>query len=71
MDDALSIVNHPATRLPEPGLLHRLVQQWLQGFMIPGDIVTVDSFPRLSSGKVDRKQLVADYKTRMTGGRRR
>ncbi|KAK3903580.1 hypothetical protein C8A05DRAFT_14464 [Staphylotrichum tortipilum] len=40
-------------------------KQWLPGFMIPGDIVTVESFPRLASGKVDRKQLVADYKARI------
>ena len=42
-------------------------RQWLPGFMLPGDIVVVDSFPRLASGKVDRKRLVADYKRRTAG----
>ena len=40
-------------------------REWLPGYMLPGDVVVVDNFPRLASGKVDRKQLVADYKTRM------
>ncbi|KAK4153807.1 hypothetical protein C8A00DRAFT_43310 [Chaetomidium leptoderma] len=39
-------------------------RRWLPGFMLPGDIVVVDNFPRLASGKVDRKQLVAGYKAR-------
>ncbi len=40
-------------------------KKWLPGFMLPGEIVVVESFPRLASGKVDRKQLVADYQTRI------
>ncbi|KAJ4288776.1 hypothetical protein N0V88_007312 [Collariella sp. IMI 366227] len=42
-------------------------RQWLPGFMLPGDIVVVDSFPRLASGKVDRKRLVAEYRKRHKG----
>ncbi|KAK3291114.1 uncharacterized protein B0H64DRAFT_450565 [Chaetomium fimeti] len=42
-------------------------RRWLPGFMHPGDIVVVESFPRLASGKVDRKRLVADYASRATG----
>ncbi|KAK0670223.1 hypothetical protein QBC41DRAFT_222230 [Cercophora samala] len=34
---------------------------WLPGFMLPGDIVVMDTFPRLPSGKIDRKGLVARY----------
>ncbi|KAK3937945.1 non-ribosomal peptide synthetase [Diplogelasinospora grovesii] len=34
---------------------------WLPGFMLPGDVVVLESFPRLASGKVDRKRLIADY----------
>lgn len=37
-------------------------KRWLPGFMLPADIVVVESFPRLASGKVDRKKLLADYK---------
>ncbi|KAK8068685.1 Hydroxamate-type ferrichrome siderophore peptide synthetase [Apiospora phragmitis] len=34
---------------------------WLPAFMVPAEIVTMDSFPRLPSGKIDRKQLRQDY----------
>ncbi|GAB1315347.1 Non-ribosomal peptide synthetase nps2 [Madurella fahalii] len=37
-------------------------RKWLPGFMLPSDIVVVEGFPRLVSGKVNRKQLVEDYK---------
>jgi amino acid adenylation domain-containing protein len=43
-------------------------KQWLPGFMLPGDIVVVESFPRLASGKVDRKGLVAEYKAQQAQG---
>ncbi|KAL5600877.1 uncharacterized protein BROUX77_005126 [Berkeleyomyces rouxiae] len=36
-------------------------KRWLPAYMLPGDIVTMSSFPRLASGKVDRKHLKADY----------
>ncbi|KAL2018433.1 hypothetical protein VTK56DRAFT_852 [Thermocarpiscus australiensis] len=36
-------------------------REWLPGFMVPGDIVVLSSFPRLPSGKIDRKRLVAEY----------
>lgn len=39
-------------------------ERWLPGFMLPGDIVVVEAFPRLPSGKVDRRRLVADYQAR-------
>ncbi|KAH6640132.1 hypothetical protein F5144DRAFT_598845 [Chaetomium tenue] len=42
-------------------------RQWLPGFMHPGEIVVVEHFPRLASGKVDRKRLVADYATQISG----
>ncbi|KAK4038584.1 hypothetical protein C8A01DRAFT_47846 [Parachaetomium inaequale] len=41
-------------------------REWLPGFMLPGDIVVVQSFPRLASGKVDRKRLIAEYTARTT-----
>ncbi|KAK5657928.1 hypothetical protein OQA88_2477 [Cercophora sp. LCS_1] len=37
---------------------------WLPSFMIPGDIVAAKDFPRLASGKVDRKLLAATYATK-------
>lgn len=42
-------------------------REWLPGFMEPGDIVVMKEFPRLPSGKVDRKGLVAVYSTKMGG----
>ncbi|KAK1675309.1 amino acid adenylation domain-containing protein [Colletotrichum godetiae] len=39
---------------------------WLPSFMVPGDIVIKTSFPRLPSGKVDRKQLMNEYKMSLT-----
>ncbi|KAI8295133.1 Hydroxamate-type ferrichrome siderophore peptide synthetase [Colletotrichum sp. SAR11_240] len=35
--------------------------KWLPSFMVPGDVVLMTSFPRLPSGKVDRKLLKSDY----------
>ncbi|PSR82681.1 non-ribosomal peptide synthetase, partial [Coniella lustricola] len=34
---------------------------WLPSYMVPGDVVLINAFPRLPSGKVDRKQLKVDY----------
>ena len=39
-------------------------QRWLPAFMVPGDFVLQRAFPRLPSGKVDRKKLEMDYETR-------
>ena len=36
-------------------------ERWLPKYMIPGDIVIVEEFPRLPSGKVDKKQLLANF----------
>jgi ferricrocin synthase len=34
---------------------------WLPSFMVPGDVVVTEEFPRLPSGKVNRKHLIAEY----------
>ncbi|KAF6832271.1 peptide synthetase, partial [Colletotrichum plurivorum] len=39
---------------------------WLPSFMVPGDVVLMNSFPRLPSGKVDRKQLKSEYESTRT-----
>ncbi|KXT10736.1 hypothetical protein AC579_2735 [Pseudocercospora musae] len=39
---------------------------WLPAFMIPGDVVVLDSLPYLASGKCDRKALRAHYEMRQT-----
>ncbi|GAB7345699.1 hypothetical protein MBLNU457_3977t2 [Dothideomycetes sp. NU457] len=39
-------------------------KKWLPSFMIPGDIVLLDDFPYLPSGKTDQRKLEADYEAR-------
>lgn len=34
---------------------------WLPRSMVPGDVVVAQEFPRLASGKVDRKRLIEQY----------
>lgn len=41
----------------------RACQDWLPAFMVPGDVILMETFPRLPSGKVDRKKLKTDYET--------
>ncbi|KAM0250515.1 hypothetical protein ACHAQJ_008606 [Trichoderma viride] len=36
-------------------------RSWLPQFMMPGELVLMDEFPRLPSGKVDTKKLKADF----------
>lgn len=36
-------------------------RSWLPQFMVPGELVLMDEFPRLPSGKVDTKKLKADF----------
>ncbi|ROV91734.1 hypothetical protein VPNG_09966 [Cytospora leucostoma] len=43
-------------------------RKWLPSFMVPGDVVLVKAFPRLPSGKVDRKQLKIDYEATRGAG---
>ncbi|KAF7185750.1 Nonribosomal peptide synthase sidC [Pseudocercospora fuligena] len=41
-------------------------REWLPAFMVPGDIVILDTLPYLASGKCDRKALRAHYEARQT-----
>ncbi|KAJ9144090.1 Hydroxamate-type ferrichrome siderophore peptide synthetase [Pleurostoma richardsiae] len=43
------------------GKIQQSCRDWLPGFMVPGDLVLMTKFPRLPSGKVDRKLLKARY----------
>ncbi|KAI1473274.1 acetyl-CoA synthetase-like protein [Daldinia caldariorum] len=38
-------------------------RSWLPTFMIPADLNIVEDFPRLPSGKVDKKTLIEQYET--------
>ncbi|KAJ3465164.1 hypothetical protein MRS44_005822 [Fusarium solani] len=37
---------------------------WLPQYMVPGEVVLMSEFPRLPSGKVDRKRLKAEHEAR-------
>lgn len=39
-------------------------KDWLPQFMVPNEIILMKDFPRLPSGKVDRKTLKAEYQAR-------
>lgn len=39
----------------------RTCGDWLPDFMVPGDVILKEAFPRLPSGKVDRKTLQTEY----------
>ncbi|KAK6003449.1 hypothetical protein QM012_009220 [Aureobasidium pullulans] len=39
-------------------------QKWLPAYMMPNDIVLLDDFPYLPSGKVDKKKLENDYSSK-------
>lgn len=38
-----------------------ICRNWLPKYMIPGDFIFIDKLPRLTSGKVDKKALEAQY----------
>jgi amino acid adenylation domain-containing protein len=44
--------------------IQSMCETWLPNFMVPGDIEIFTFFPRLPSGKVDRRQLMAGYSER-------
>ncbi|TLD23897.1 hypothetical protein PspLS_06863 [Pyricularia sp. CBS 133598] len=39
-------------------------EDWLPKFMVPNEVLVLNEFPRLPSGKVDRKGMVAAYEQR-------
>ncbi|KAM0563789.1 hypothetical protein ACHAPJ_001522 [Fusarium lateritium] len=39
---------------------------WLPQYMVPGEVVLMSEFPRLPSGKVDRKRLKSEHEERKT-----
>jgi amino acid adenylation domain-containing protein len=42
-------------------------EAWLPSFMVPGDILIFTDFPRLPSGKVNRRHLISGYSLRQEG----
>ncbi|KAF4634118.1 hypothetical protein G7Y89_g3992 [Cudoniella acicularis] len=50
-------------RLDQDDILETCAK-WLPKFMIPSEVVLLESFPYLPSGKVDKRKLEADYQAR-------
>ncbi|HEX8007971.1 MAG TPA: amino acid adenylation domain-containing protein, partial [Trebonia sp.] len=48
-----------AGQRPAPDELRRWLRQWLPGYMIPAQFLTLPEFPMTASGKVDRSRLPA------------
>lgn len=46
----------------QPEKMRQFCQKRLPAYMVPGDFIILREFPRLDSGKVDKKTLEADYK---------
>jgi len=40
-------------------------RKWLPNYMVPSDVVLLDDFPYLPSGKTDKKKLESDYSARL------
>jgi amino acid adenylation domain-containing protein len=57
-----ALTNDQATR---PEEVMETCAKWLPKFMVPGEIVLLQSFPYLPSGKVDKRRLEADYQSSM------
>ncbi|KAI1370601.1 hypothetical protein F4677DRAFT_348435 [Hypoxylon crocopeplum] len=60
---AFGAVEEGLDRAEIRGTILAQCRSWLPAFMIPADIEVMGQFPRLSSGKVDRKALIEHYKT--------
>lgn len=56
-------------RPPDTDTLVRVAQQTLPGYMVPGAIVVLESFPLGATGKLDRKQLPVPPSTVVATGR--
>ncbi|EHK26839.1 putative non-ribosomal peptide synthetase [Trichoderma virens Gv29-8] len=50
-------------------LIMNQCRSWLPQFMMPGELVLMDEFPRLPSGKVDTKRLKAEFIEQKAAGR--
>ncbi|KAL7941360.1 putative non-ribosomal peptide synthetase [Trichoderma barbatum] len=57
----------------DTGVTEHLIMEhcrsWLPQFMMPGELVLMDEFPRLPSGKVDTKRLKAEFIESKTSGK--
>ncbi|KEQ90207.1 hypothetical protein AUEXF2481DRAFT_84135 [Aureobasidium subglaciale EXF-2481] len=49
------------------GSIKSACQKWLPAYMLPSEIILLDDFPYLPSGKVDKKKLEQDYSSRTAG----
>ncbi|CAG8955860.1 hypothetical protein HYFRA_00008709 [Hymenoscyphus fraxineus] len=57
-----------ASQTVDPADIQHTCAKWLPKFMVPGEIVILQEFPYLPSGKVDKKRLETDYQQRANDG---
>jgi ferricrocin synthase len=50
-----------------PDHVSKTCSEWLPKFMIPSEIILLQNFPYLPSGKVDKRKLESDYQKRRQG----
>ncbi|OHW92288.1 amino acid adenylation domain-containing protein [Colletotrichum incanum] len=62
---AFCAIDDTSTSREQAEVIINNCRTWLPSFMVPGDVVIKASFPRLPSGKIDRKQLKSEYETTM------
>jgi amino acid adenylation domain-containing protein len=51
----------------KPEQISETCAKWLPKFMVPGEIVLLQQFPYLPSGKVDKRRLESDYQSKLGG----
>lgn len=51
----------------KPEHISETCAKWLPKFMVPGEIVLLEQFPYLPSGKVDKRKLESDYQNKLGG----
>ena len=57
-----ALTDDPAVK---PEDVSRTCAKWLPKFMLPGEIVLLQQFPYLPSGKVDKRKLETDYQIKL------
>ncbi|KAI0113515.1 acetyl-CoA synthetase-like protein [Daldinia grandis] len=60
---AFAAVEDDATSAGMRAAILSQCRSWLPAFMIPADLMIVEHFPRLPSGKIDKKSLIEQYET--------
>ncbi|KAI1655970.1 acetyl-CoA synthetase-like protein [Daldinia decipiens] len=60
---AFAAVEHDARSTGMRAAILSQCRSWLPAFMIPADLKIMEHFPRLPSGKIDKRSLIEQYET--------